>query len=159
MQQAIKFFTEQGWQVVGDPSKINPNWNGADLVFTREGGRVLGIELKDIAGKVDLGTLGKSVRFLDYGGSIDRIARSADRFANSSVDQLRLMSKTVQAARDAGVLENALFTSGEGATEKAQAQFGGVYRTIKDGQVLVDKALADVKQSGVWRRRPPSARR
>ena len=72
MQQAIKFFTEAEWLVVGDPSKISPNWNGADLVFTRAA-RALAVELKDIAGNVDLGTLGKSARFGDYGGSIDRV--------------------------------------------------------------------------------------
>jgi hypothetical protein len=149
MQQAIKFFTEQGWQVVGDPSKINLNWNGADLVFTREGGRVLAVELKDIAGKVNLGTLGWSEKGLDYGGSITRVARSAARFAESSVDQMRLMSQTVRAAKEAGDLENALFASAEGVTEKAQAQFGGVYRAARDGQVVVEKALADAKQSGL----------
>jgi RHS repeat-associated protein len=142
MEQAIKFFAENGWRVVGDPSKINPNWNGADLVFTREGGRVLAVELKDIAGKVDLGTLGKSARFLDYGGSIDRVGRSAVRFAESSVEQLRLMSQTVRDAKNAGTLENALFISAEGVTQKAQEQFGAVYRMTKDGVVITEKAAA-----------------
>jgi RHS repeat-associated protein len=150
MQQAIKFFTDNGWQSVGDPSKISPNWNGADLVFTmREGGRTLTVELKDIAGKVNLGTLGWSEKGQDYGGSIDRVARSAARFAKSSADQLRLMSQTVRTAKEAGTLENALFASAEGVTDKAQAQFGGVYRTTRDGQVIVEKALAEVKQSGL----------
>jgi RHS repeat-associated protein len=118
MQQAIKFFTEAEWQVVGEPSKISPNWNGADLAFTRTG-RVLAVELKDIAGKVDLGTLGKSARFPDYGGSIDRVGRSAARLAESSVEPLRLMSQTVRDAKNAGTLENALFTSAEGVSQKA----------------------------------------
>lgn len=148
MQQAIKFFTEAGWQAVGDPSKINPNWNGADLVFTRAG-RVLAVELKDIAGKVDLGTLGWSEKGQDYGGSINRVARSAARFAESSVEQLRLMSQTVRDAKSAGTLENALFTSAEGVTQKAQEQFGAAYRVAKDGAVIAEKAVADVKQSGV----------
>jgi RHS repeat-associated protein len=149
MQQAIKFFAEQGWQVVGDPSKINPNWNGADLVFTREGGRVLAVELKAIAGKVNLGTLGWSEKGVDYGGSISRVARSAARFVGSSVEQLRLQSQTVKVANDAGTLENALFTSAEGVTQKAQQQFGAVYRVAKDSAVIAEKAVADAKQSGV----------
>jgi|GEM_PF-2830479 len=149
MQQAIKFFTEKGWQFVGDPSKINPNWNGADLVFTRDGGRVLAVELKAIAGKVDLGTLGWSEKGVDYGGSISRVVRSGARFAKSSVEQLRWMSQTARDANNAGTLENALFTSAEGITQKAQEQFGSVYRMTKEGAVIAEKAIADVKQSGV----------
>ncbi|MCP4426770.1 MAG: RHS repeat-associated core domain-containing protein, partial [Chloroflexi bacterium] len=88
---AIEYFSGLGWQVVGDPSLINPSWNGADLVFTsEEGARVLAVELKDVSGNVNLGTLGKSRIFGDYGGSIDRVIRSAGRFINSSKDQLRL---------------------------------------------------------------------
>jgi hypothetical protein len=147
-QQAIDYFTKLGWQVVGDPAQINPSWNGADLVFTAENGsRVLAVELKDVAGNVDLGTLGKSGRG-DYGGSISRVANSAWRFATSSKDQLRLMSQTVKAASDAGTLENALFTSGEGVSQGAAGQFGGVYRQMQGG-VAVDKALAAVRQPGL----------
>lgn len=51
IQQAIAYFTSQGWTVLGDPSQINPYWNGADLVFTAAGAndsiRTLAVELKD----------------------------------------------------------------------------------------------------------------
>jgi len=105
--------------------------------------------LKAIAGKVNLGTLGWSEKGVDYGGSISRVARSAARFVGSSVEQLRLQSQTVKVANDAGTLENALFTSAEGVTQKAQQQFGAVYRVAKDSAVIAEKAVADAKQSGV----------
>jgi len=57
VQAAIDYFAKQGWQIVGDPLLINPNWNGADLVFTMGSGkdmRVLAVELKNITGNVTL---------------------------------------------------------------------------------------------------------
>jgi RHS repeat-associated protein len=143
VQQAIDYFTSLGWEFVGDPSQLNPNANGADLVFTGNGGRVLGVELKDVAGSLDLGTLGRSARFGDYGGSITRIVRSAERFANSSNDQLRLMSQTILEGNENGTLENALFTSSRGTSisANAQAQFNGVYRVSGSGEVIVEKPI------------------
>jgi RHS repeat-associated protein len=92
MQQAIAYFQELGWTVVGDPSTISPYANGPDLVFIAENGlRTLAVELKDVTGSVNLGTLGKS-RYGDYGGSIDRLARSTKRLYDSSNEQLSLFS-------------------------------------------------------------------
>jgi hypothetical protein len=148
VQQAIDYFTALGWEVVGDPGLIHPNWNGADLVFTAAdgSGRVLAVELKDVAGMVDLGTLGKSGG--DYGGSIDRLARQSERLYNSSQDQLKLMCQTVSDAYKNGKLENALFTSAEKVSTKAQDIFKGVYRVSPDGKVSVDKNLEKVSALG-----------
>jgi len=144
VQQAVDYFMSLGWQVVGDPSLINPNCNGADLVFTaEEGARVLAVELKDVAGSVNLGTLGQSVKYGDRGGSIARLARSSKRFYDSSVPQLRLMCRTVRDAYDAGTLENTLFTSSRATSisQNAQELFDGVYRVGETGQVEAQKAL------------------
>lgn len=147
MQAALDFFSNLGWKVVGDPSLINSSWNGPDLVFTQEG-RVLAVELKNITGNLDLGTLGKSA-VGDYGGSIARLARSSLRFYNSSNPQLRLMCQTVQNAK-AGTLENALFASAQKTSPEVQKIFGEVHRFL-DGQVITDKAAsAQVQQSGIW---------
>jgi RHS repeat-associated protein len=154
VQQAIDYYTSLGWEVVGDPSVIHANWNMADLVFTaEEGNRVLAVELKDVTGSVDLGTLGKSARYGDYGGSLARLARQSQRLYNSSASQLRLMSRTVCDASDAGTLENALFTSSKttSVSASAQAQFDGVYRATQSGQIEIDKAIDDVAETaGFW---------
>jgi hypothetical protein len=153
LQQAVAFFEGQGWRVVGDPRLINPYWNMADLVFTAEEGlRVLAVELKDVAGSVNLGTLGLSKNFPDYGGSLMRLSRSSLRFYNSSVSLLKDMSQTVRTAFEAGTLENALFTSSRVRTisANAQAQFEGVYRLGEEGQVLVEKTLNKVKEPSFW---------
>lgn len=119
--------------------------------------RVLAVELKDVTGNVNLGTLGKSPKFPDYGGSIDRIVRSASRFANSSKEQLRLMSQTILKGDTLGTLENALFTSAKGVSEEApgvsegaQAQFNGVYRVLQNGQI---RAIKDeINSPSFWTR-------
>jgi RHS repeat-associated protein len=149
MQQAIDYFKGIGWELVGHASQINQYWNGADLVFTSGSGekmRVLAIELKDVTGPVNLGTLGKSKIYDDYGGSIPRIVRSATRFAESSKEQLRLMSQAVLKGKELGTLENALFTSAKGVSEEAsgiseqaQAQFEGAYRVLQDGKIRAIK--------------------
>jgi RHS repeat-associated protein len=160
MRQAIGYFTSLGWQVVGDPSLINQYWNGADLVFTTGSGdsiRVLAVELKDVMGNVNLGTLGRSKVYGDYGGSIERILRSASRFANSTKDQLRLMSQTVLKGNALGTLQNALFTSAKGVpdeavgvSEGAQAQFNGVFRVLQDGKIGAIKN--EIESPGFWAR-------
>jgi RHS repeat-associated protein len=154
MQEAIDYFTSLGWEVVGDPSLIHPNWNMADLVFTKPDGRVLAVELKDVAGNVNLGTLGKSALFGDYGGSIDRILRSARRFKGSSVEQFRLMCQAVLKGDEAGKLENALFTSSPGVSEGAQNIFGEVVRAGKEGveviKTSVKAAPAELKKPDFW---------
>jgi hypothetical protein len=144
MQAAVDYFSNLGWTVVGNPSAINLNWNGADLVFTMGKGsnmRVLAVELKNVAGNINLGTLGKSATG-DYGGSISRFIRSAGRFQNSSAAQLRLMSQTVLQGAKSGTLENALFTTSNRVSAGAQAQFNGVYRLGQNGEVIVDKAIS-----------------
>jgi hypothetical protein len=128
------------------------------LVFTTGSGenmKVLAVELKDVTGSVNLGTLGRSSRFPDYGGSIERILRSASRFANSSKEQLRLMCQTVLKGNELGTLQNALFTSAKGVSEEAvgvsegaQAQFNGVFRVLQDGNI---RAIKDeIESPGFW---------
>jgi RHS repeat-associated protein len=149
MQQAIDFFTSQGWQIVGNPALINASWNGADLVFvSSDGGRVLAVELKDVSGNVNLGTLGRGVGG-EYGGSLARFTNSAFRFLNSSNAQLRLMSQIVFNASESGTLENALFTSSKEVSAGAQGVFNGVYKA-NNGNVIADKALQEIRQPGFW---------
>jgi hypothetical protein len=132
------------------------------LVFTAGSGekmRVLAVELKDVTGSVNLGTLGRSSssRFPDYGGSIERILRSASRFANSSQEQLRLLCQTVLKGNKLGTLQNALFTSAKGVPEEAagvsegaQAQFNGVFRALQDREI---RAIKDeIETPGFWAR-------
>jgi RHS repeat-associated protein len=151
MQQAIDYFTGIGWELVGDASQINPNWNGPDLVFfSSQDGRVLAVELKDVANNVNLGTLGKSPVSGTYGGSMGRLASSTERFYNSSKDQLRLMCRTVYDAIAAGKAENAIFTSAPKISEGAQGQFEGAYRVAQNGQIISDKALEEVRRPSFW---------
>jgi RHS repeat-associated protein len=146
MEEAIKYFGKLGWEVVGDPRAKSLYANAADLVLT-QGENVLAVELKDVGGNVTLGTLGKSAKFGDYGGSISRVSRSAERLLTSSNSQLSLESQTVKNAYDAGKLQNALFTSAEGVSEGAQEQFNAAYRRTGQGTVQVVKSLP---RSGAW---------
>ncbi len=142
LDQAIKYFEALGWIVVGDPSTKSLTTNGADVVFT-QGENVVAVELKaPTTRNVTLGTLGKSVgETPDYGGSISRVLRGADQFAESPVDQLRLESEVISKAKDAGKLENALFTSAKGVSKGAQNQFNGVYVRNPDGTVSAVKSM------------------
>jgi RHS repeat-associated protein len=148
LEQAIKYFESMGWKVVGDPTTKSLMVNGADVVFANKPGNVLAVELKALStGNVDLGTLGVSDKFGDYGGSIDRVARSAQRFLTSSNSQLSLESQTIKNAYDAGKLQNALFTSAEGVSEGAQEQFNAVYRTTSQGAI---EAVKPLPRPSVW---------
>ena len=147
IREAIAYFESLGWQVVGDPTLLSARANGPDIVFTaEEGARVLAVEVKNVAGQIDLGTLGKAVTSPDYGGSIERLARSSWRLYESSNEQLRLMCQTTRDAYDAGTLENALYASSKstGVSQKAQELFNGVYRATSGGQVEAVKSLDDV---------------
>lgn len=155
LQQVIDFYTKEGWQVVGDPINAKSIYcNGPDLVFTSESARVLSVEAKNVAGNVDLGTLGKSKIFGDYGGSIDRVIRGSARFLRSSNSQLKQEAEIVKAAAEAGNLENALFTTGQKVSQAAQAEFNGVYTLGPDGQVTAVKELEPLESPGfaaaVW---------
>jgi RHS repeat-associated protein len=151
MQQAIDYFASLGWELVGDASQINPHWNGPDLVFfSSQDGRVLAVELKDVANNVDLGTLGKSPITGTYGGSMGRLLSSTERFYNSSKEQLRLMCRTVYDAITRGTAENAIFTSAPKVSDGAQGQFNGVYRVTQSGEIAIDKALRELEQPGFW---------
>jgi hypothetical protein len=136
MRQAIEYFKGLGWVLVGKADQINQHWNGADLVFTTGIGqnmRVLAVELKDVTGQVNLGPLGRSKVYDDYGGSIKRIVRSAARFASSSKEQLRLMSQAVLKGRALGTLENALFTAAKGVSPEATG--------VSEGQLRMQSKL------------------
>jgi RHS repeat-associated protein len=147
IQQAVSFFSSMGYQVIGDPAEAKTIFaNGADIVFTKAQ-EVLAVEVKNIsAGNVNLGTLGYSIKADDYGGSIDRVVRSAGRFANSSNEQLESES---QAILNAGQnLKNALYTNAKGASDSAQDLFNGVYTNAKDNTANVVKALPGTLSSG-----------
>jgi RHS repeat-associated protein len=136
IQIAIDFFSQTAngaWTAPGDPFSISPYTNGADLVLTRvvnEQIEVLAVELKDVFRNVNLGTLGLSDKFQDYGGSIPRVLRSATRFLDSSDPQLKLNSELVTKASN---LQNVLFTNAKGVSEKAMDQFNGVYTNARNG--------------------------
>ena len=69
---------------------IRPNWKGADPVFTAgKGGNLQKptVELKDVAGGANLSTLGESLRHLDYGGSIGRVASLAKGVSEGAPEQ------------------------------------------------------------------------
>ncbi len=163
LREAIDYFASLGWQLVGKANLINPYWNGPDLVFlpeelpelvfvSEDAARVLAVELKDVAGSVNLGTLGWSINYENYGGSIERLGLSSLRYLNSSNEQLRIMCKTTYDAYKAGTLENAIFTSSKSTSISlnAQAQFNGAYRIGQDGKVIVEKAIEEIKKPGFW---------
>jgi len=126
------------YEVVGtieDAVSKSINTNGADLVF-RKGVEVLAVELKNVSNSVNLGTLGYSEKGNDYGGSISRVLRTAERFQNSSIDQLREESQAIQ---NAGAnLRNALYTNAKNVSEKAAEQFDEVYSGMKNN---IDKTV------------------
>lgn len=150
--QAIAYFESLGWQVVGDPTVLPETTNGPDLVFTaQEGARVLAVEVKNVADNISLSTLGESVKYGDYGGSIARLMRRSLDYYNSSNAQLRLMCRTVQNAAREGTLENALYTSSKATSisQSAQDLFNGVYRVARNGEVVVEKGLEYVDEAAV----------
>jgi hypothetical protein len=114
-------------------------------------GRVLAVELKDVTGNINLGTLGENATG-NYGGSIARILSSAARYANSSAEQLKLMSQTIREAASVGKLQNALFASSKATSISAAAQdeFVGVYRVTNDGNVIAEKLMPELKKPDFW---------
>jgi hypothetical protein len=141
IKDAILFFQNLGWQIVGDPMCKDIHTNGADLVFTKTGEviEVLAVELKKVKSDVMLGTLGKSVNTGAYGGTAQQVLKSAERFYNSSVEQLRVESKLIQ---DAGTnLKTALYTTSNKVSPKVQELFNGVYTQAKAGVANTVKAL------------------
>ena len=83
IQQVINFFTGKGYEIVGntaDAAAKSIYTNGADLVFkANQTAEVLAVEVKNVVGNVNLGTLGKNAAG-DYGSSITRVVNSAGRF-------------------------------------------------------------------------------
>ncbi len=150
--EVMKFFQAMGYIIIGNPIDKSPNANGADMVAVLKQGetviRVLTIELKDVSGQVNLGTLGKSSgRLTDYGGSIARVIRSAFRFEESSNQQLRIESETILKGKEAGNLQNVLVTTSKSVSSKAQDVFNGVYSNFKNSTAETIKALPGVATS------------
>jgi hypothetical protein len=85
-----------------------------------------------------------SEKYLDYGGSIDRVVRGANKFSESSIEQLKLESDAIKAGFNAGNLRNVLVTNTNKVSVAAQEQFDGVYSDFKDGSANVVKALPSV---------------
>ena len=140
IQGAITFFQQQAYEIVGTvESALSKSIyaNGADLVF-QKGAETLAVELKNVSSNIDLGTLGKS-SIGDYGGSIDRVIRSATRLQTSSTDQLAQESRAVL---DAGNnLKTALFTNAGKVSQGAQDVFDQVYTNAKGNVADAIKAL------------------
>lgn len=148
IKDAINFFESVGWSLIGNPSNKSLSANGADQVYLRavvQGGiekiEVLAVELKNTA-TVNLGTLGKSVLGDNYGGSLGRVVRSAERLVRSSNEQLKLESRTIMNAMGSGNLRNALFTSANTISKGAMEQFNYVYQTSREGVVNTIKDLS-----------------
>ena len=144
-QEAIDFFTNLGWAKIGDPTTKNIFTNGADLVFKQDA-RVLAVELKDISGTVNLGTLGRNALGM-RGGSIDQIVRTAGRFASSSIAQLRAESEAILTAKNTNQLINALYSNAKGVSQGACDIFTGVYNRAKDGVADTIKAIPPAASS------------
>jgi RHS repeat-associated protein len=152
LQQAEDWLKSLGLSIVGDPTLKSIYANGADLVAQVKNEvdqviQTIAVELKDVTGNVNLGTLGSSEKFNDYGGSITRIIRSADRLISSSVDQIRIESEQIKNAIDSGNLQNMLITTGQNVSLEAQKQFNYVYSNFKDGVADAIKALPAVISS------------
>jgi hypothetical protein len=135
-----------GWEKVGDPTSKNLYTNGADLVL-RQGADVLAVELKDTI-SVNLGTLGKNIAG-NYGGSIARVLASATRFGNSTISQLQEESQAILKAAESGNLQNALFTSAQNVSQRAQDEFNAVYNSAKDGTANALKPLSTAAAGAV----------
>jgi len=137
-----------GWEVVGDPTKLNINMNGPDILF-KSGNRVLAVELKlgDSFRNFSQSRLGWASGSQSWGGSLERLGSFAKRFGGSSNAQLRLMANTIKQASASGQLENALYATSEKVSEGVRGLFNGVYRVSRNGgDVTVDKALEPVRQ-------------
>jgi hypothetical protein len=147
--QAIDFFVAKGYEVVGnavDAAAKNIYTNGADLVF-RSKETVLAVELK-MTNNVNLGTLGKNLAG-NYGGSIDRVLQGADKFAGSTINQLKAESKAIQDAYESGNLQNALYTTAQNVSDKARDQFNSVYSNVaKVGAPAAAAAKGELQLAG-----------
>jgi RHS repeat-associated protein len=71
--QAVDYFTQMGWTVVGHPEDKSIYTNGADLVFTRgkEIVEVLSVELKNVKSTIFISTLGQSPKTGVIGGTLE----------------------------------------------------------------------------------------
>jgi RHS repeat-associated protein len=144
LQQCIDFFNSQGYEIVGnaiDAVNKNIHTNGADMVFkAQNAANVLAVEVKNVVGNVTLSTLGPKDAAGYYGGSIARTYASAQRFANSSVTQLKEESQAIIGAYESGNLQNALYTTASNVSAKAQDVFNQVYTNV--GNVAAPAAAA-----------------
>jgi hypothetical protein len=149
IRQVIQLVQNLGYSIVGNPAGKSPNANGADMVAVMKNGvqiiDTLAIEMKNVVGNVNLGTLEKSGGTLpDYGGSIPRVVRSAYRFFNSQDEQLRMESNAIINAYRSNSLRNILVTTGDKVSSNAQKVFDGVYSGVKNGVANTVKVLPSV---------------
>jgi hypothetical protein len=149
IREVSSFITNLGYTIVGDPTSKSIYANGADMVAFKElSGQItetLAIELKNVSGSINLGTLGKSTGTVaDYGGSISRVLRGADKFANSNIEQLKQESEALRTGSAVGNLRNVLITNSNNVSSAVKEQFDGVFSGFKDGAANVIKALPSV---------------
>ncbi len=140
--EAIYYFTTLGYSVVGDPFSKSIYTNGADLVFkAKDGVSVLAVELKNVSGSVNLGTLGRTASG-NIGGTINQILVGAAKFQKSSDSQLFAESDAIIKAAESGNLKNALFTPSQSVSDGVRSLFNGVYSiNVKNDVVNVIKGL------------------
>ena len=153
IQNAINFFTNLGYAVVGNPLVKSINANGPDIVFQKldEGEKVietLCVECKDVANSVNLGTLGKNVSG-DYGGSLNQVLSTADRLANTSNAQLQEEFEAVRQGQAAGNLTNALYTTAGKVSEQAQNVFNYVYAGAANATAVTLKTIQTIGSNTV----------
>lgn len=137
--EAIYYFESLGYTIVGNPFSKSIYSNGADLLFTaKDGITILAVELKNVAGSINLGNIGRASTTGYYGGSIQQLIKSAERFQSSSTSsQLQMESKIILDAFKSGNLQNALFTTSQHVSEGAKNLFNGVF-TINANNDTVD---------------------
>lgn len=119
VEAACNWMIANGWEAVGNPTGKNLRTNGPDAVFVRVGDStsVAVVEVKATSrSSLNMGSFGKlqdGIRQM----SRDWIERVAEKFADSSVEALRLES---QAISEAETVTTVVFTNVSKVTKKVQ---------------------------------------
>jgi hypothetical protein len=139
IRDAVIYFVGLGYSIVGDPASKSFYMNGVDIVaqkFSENGKEVIETNLIEVKQTIEVtkGTLGLD-KAGNYGGSIDRAMRTADRLTNTSNSQLSAEFKAIEQGRQNGTLTNSLFTTAKKVTEGVKEVFNNVYMVASNGVV------------------------
>jgi hypothetical protein len=153
IQQAVHFFTNLVYSVVGNPMSKSIYSNGADIVAQKinEAGQIvetLCIECKQVSGSVNLGTLGKNVDG-HPGGSLQQTMKTATRIQNTSRPQLRAEIDAIRQGYAAGNLKNALYTSARHVSDGARNVFNYVYPADASGAAQAAKEIGAIASNAI----------